>query len=421
MKGWQKMKKFATLTITLFAIFALCTSAALAEIGKHKIGGNTLLLYSLGYEGESNDNIYRGAGTNNTTERVAADWINHIKPAVMFDYTIAGRGDIKFGYKGDLAYYNTENLNDWQKHIGAFDLNYRSPAGLLAGLKNVYTDTSDPYSNDADYLNASTEQVKRWLNRLNAKLGYTKLGDKFGVIGYYNYYIQDYENKVRDFSQDYNEHEIGAGGEMAVMTKTFAFLRYHYGTRDYTTEATLVNDSNDSDYTWHRVNGGLGWDSGAKWSGELNLGYAWKNYENEIDSLGSPYEDRNTWIAFTDVNFQATQATSVGGILRRELKETGSNTNEYNVETQIGLDVSHTVIEKVILGMGYAYQENDYNTSTNGIKRDDKVHDFDISADYMIQPWLTAGLEYVFKSRDSTVNEYDYDQNRIFVRLTGGF
>ena len=415
------MKKFAKLTIILLALVALCTSSAWAEIGKYKLGGNTQLLYSLGYQGVSDDNIYRGAGTNNTSEKVVSDWINHVQPALMFDYTIAGRGNIKFGYKGDLAYYETEDNNNWQKHIGAFDLNYRSPAGLLGKLKYVYTDTSDPYSNDADYLNTATAQVKRKLNRLDTAFGYSQLGDKFAVLGYYNYYSQDYDDKVRDFSQDYNNNEFGLGVEKAVMSKTFAFFRYHYGIRDYTTEATLVNDSNDSDYNWHRINGGLGWDSGAKWSGELDLGYAWKNYENEIDSLGNPYEDKNTWIAATDVTFKVTQATHVGGLLRRELKETGSNSAQYNIETQIGVDVSHTFIEIIICTAGYAYQENDYNISFNNIKRDDKVHDFNLGVDYKLQPWLLAGAEYVYKTRDSTDPAYNYDQNRFEVTLKAGF
>lgn len=415
MEGWRKMKKYTALMITLLAMLALCTTAAFAETGKFTFGSMTILP-SLGLEGVSDDNIYLGNGANQTTEKVVSDWVTHVKPAVLFDYKFGGRGGVKFGYKGDLAYYSKETDNDWQSHIGAFDLNYYSPGGLILGIKNVYTDTSDPFSNDADYLNASTEQVKRWLNRLDSKLGY-KLGDSLKVLGFYNYYIQDYENKARDFSQDYNDNELGAGVEAMFLPKTWGFLRYHYGLRDYTTEATLVNDSNDSDYTYHRVNAGIGWDGGAKLSGEFNLGYQWRKYENEVDSFVSKYEDKNTWIAATDVKYSIMENTRIGAILRRELKETGSNTNEFNVETAVGINLSHTAMEKIILAAGYEYTRNEYNTNN----RDDRINRFNIGVDYKIQPWLTAGAEYILKIRDSTVSAYDYDDNQVLIKIKAGF
>jgi hypothetical protein len=418
MEGWQKMKKFAKMTITLLALFALCTSSVWAEIGKFKLGGNTELLYGLGYQGISDDNIYRGNGDPNfVSERVVTDWINHIMPAILLDYKIPGRGDIKFGYKGDLAYYETNSDNNWQSHVVPFDLNYYSPAGILVGLKNVYTKTSDPYTNDSDYLNTTTDQVNRELDRLNLKVGYGKLGDALRILGYYNYYIQDYENKARDFSQDYNDNEIGLGVKHVFMPKTWGFLRYHYGLRDYTTASTLVNDSNDSDYSWNRINGGIGWDGGAKWSGELNLGYIWQNYENEFASVyGAPYEDLEDWIAATNVTFKMTESTKIGGILRRKPKQTGSNTIQYNIETAIGVDVSYTAMEKLIFDIRYEYQTNDYNTN-----RDDKINTFGIGVDYLMMQWLNAGLGYEFKSRESNQGAFDYDQNRWLVSLKGGF
>ena len=409
------MKKISVLTITLLAMFALCTNPAFAEMGKYKVGSLTILP-SIGLEWQSDDNVYQGNGSNNTTEKVVSDAISHIKPAVMFDYKFDGRGGLKFGYKGDLAYYETSDNNNWQSHSGLFDLNYNSPGGLIVGVNNNYTVTEDPFSNESDYLNAATRKVERWNDTLKAKVGY-KLGDTLKVLGYCNYYIQDYQDDVRDFSQDYNQMEFGAGVEMALMAKTWGFLRYHYGVRDYTTETTTVTEANDSDQNWHRVNGGIAWDSGAKWSGELNLGYQSKAYENERDPLNNIYEEKNTWIAATNVKYAITEATRLGVTLNRALKETRSDTTEYNEETAYGINASHTMMEILNLSAAYVYTKNEYNTNN----REDDTNMVKVDVDYKIQPWLTAGAGYVYKERDSNLNANDYKDNQFVARVKAGF
>ncbi len=409
------MKKYTVLTITLLTIFALCTTPAVAEMGKFKVG-NMTILPSLGLEFVSDDNIYLGNGTNATTEKEVDDTISHIKPGVMFDYKFDGRGGVKFGYMGDLAYYSDNGDNNWQSHSGLFDLNYNSPGGLIVGINNKYTDTEDPFSNESDYLNAATRKVERWNDTLKTKFG-AKLGDSLKVLGFVNYYVQDYKDNVRDFSQDYNDVELGAGVEMMLMAKTWAFFRYHIGYRDYTTNTTTVTEQNDSDHNWNRVNGGIGWDSGAKWSGELNLGYQWKKYENERDPANNLYEDKNTWIAATNVKYHLSEATRIGIKVSRAIKETGSANNEFNEETAWGINVGHTMMEKLDLGAGFVFTRNDYNTND----RTDDTNKLDLSADYKIQPWLSAGVAYIYKKKDSNIDANDYDDRQMLLRIKAGF
>ena len=214
-----------------------------------------------------------GDGSNNTTEREESDWITHVKPGVMLDLTFPDRGKMTAGYQGDLAYYSDNSDNDWQTHKGMFILNYDSPGGLIAGINNTYTNAEDPYGSAEQY--GIGTLTKRWNNDLASKVGFN-FSDRFKILAFYNYYKQDYDNDVRDFTQDYYSNEVGAGFEVKVMPKTWMFLRYYYGSQTYFTHRSGVTSSNDASFEWHRANTGLGWDSGAKLAGEINFGYQWK-------------------------------------------------------------------------------------------------------------------------------------------------
>ena len=140
-----------------------------------------------------------------------------------------------------------------------------------------YTDAEDPYGSDNEF-KLGVPMTERWFNNLMTKIGYD-FGNKLRLFGYFNYYKQDYD-ALLDYTQNYDNQEFGVGAEVKLLPKTWGFIRYHIGEQDYDTPPALVNgiptnatESNDADYDWQRVNTGLTWDSGAKFSGELDFGY----------------------------------------------------------------------------------------------------------------------------------------------------
>jgi hypothetical protein len=414
MEGWQEMKKSTVLITTLLLVTILYANPVMGETGKIKFG-NLEILPAIGFDVTWDDNIFLRNGNPGLLNSVLSDTIYKVKPALFFDYTFDGRGKMSLGYDGTLAYYDEYNYNDWESHKVPFKFDYKSPGGLIAGLDYLYEDTNDPFSNEADALNATLLPVQRDINDLGTELGY-QFGETLKALGYYNYRNQRYSEPLINFSQDYDNNEGGLGVEARFLPKTWGFLRYHYGDRDYVTQTATVNDSNNSDYKYHRVNAGVAWDGGAKWTGEFNLGYKWQDYKNDFDSQGNAFADIGTWIADTYIGYQMTKVWKLGFTLSRDLKQTGSASLQYNEDTSVGLNVDYTAFEKTTVTAGYTYRRNDYNTG-----RDDRIDQVDVGVKYKIQPWLVADATYLYKARDSTIIRNEYDDNQFMVGIKAGF
>ena len=405
------MKRKIFISGLLITVVIILSSQVTAQEGKINFG-NLKIIPGLTLKGVYDDNIYLGNGTNQANEIEESDWITHVMPALLFNYSLQERGSVSLGYSGDLAFYSDSDYsdNDWQNHKGALAVDYKSPGGLILFANNTYIDAEDPYSNLEQYRIGL--MTKRWDNDLKTKVGFD-FGNRFRILTYYNFYKQDYELD-RDYTQDYDQNEFGVGFQMRFLPKTWGFIRYHMGERDYFTylAGTGVTDSNDSDFQWQRVNAGLTWDPGAKVSGELNVGYQWKEYDNETDVNGDQYEDQDTWIAGTLITYKATPSTALVLSATRALRQTGSNDNEYFTDTGIGINLQQKILTKFTLTVGGSYSQNDYNTD-----REDDNYRANTDLVYQIQDWLGAGIGYIYKKKDSNFTENEYTDNQFMVSL----
>ncbi len=409
-------KRFLICCLFATGLLLLESAQLMAQEGRIRIG-KLKVVPSITLQGVHDDNIYLGNGTNNTNEIEESDWITHFQPALLFDYTLTGRGSLKLGYQGDWAYYGENEQNDWDTQNGFFNLDYKAPGGLILGFNDRYSDAEDPYGSLNEY-GLGQPQTARWSNDLKSKIGY-EFSKRFRMFTYYNTFTQDYD-ELKDFTQDYYEYEYGIGAQVRVLPKTWGFTRYHYGSRNYNSHpaGTGSNRANDSDYDWHRVNAGLTWDSGAKLQGELNFGYQWKNYDNLLDAFGNRYDDDDTWIANTSLNYSATATTTLSGSITRRLTESSSVTNEYNETTGFGLTLQQILYTKFTLGAGVNYSINDYNLPIINPREDDNYR-FNLDLLYRIQTWLNAGMGYSYNRKDSNYVTNDYTDNRFTISLRG--
>jgi len=406
------MKKNIFVSFLVVNCLVFFTAGALAqERGGTLIFGNLVVTPGLTLQEVYDDNIYLGSGTNSTTESEESDWITHIVPGLMLDYSLHERGGIKLGYIGDYAYYKDENNNDWKNHKGVFGLNYKAPVGLIIGIDNLYTRAQDPYGSDNEY-RLGVPQTERWHNDLKTRIGY-ELQNLFRIFAYYNYYKQKYDEDI-DYSQNYDCNEVGAGIEKKILPLMWGFLRYFHGETDYYTRREGVTDSNDADFSYDSVKMGLAWDPGAKIEGELNFGYTWKKYDNNADVSDRQYDDQNTWIASTLLSYKPTVTTTLGLAITKAMRDSGANTTEYFDDTGISINLKQVVLSKISLLVGAAYSTHDYEDS---IGREDDNYTARLGIKYLINEWLMAGADYTYREKDSNYGEFDYKDNKFMVTL----
>ena len=402
------MKRGIFIVGFVVSILMLLFSQVMAQGGRIRFG-NLKIIPDITLQEVYDDNIYLGNGANNTTELEESDLITHIMPALGLDYNLHERGNVSFNYTGDLAYYSDNGNNDWQTHKGEFNFNYQAPRGIILDIHTIHIDAEDPYGNLELYRIGL--KTKRRGNSLNAKITYG-FGDRFQILGYYNRYKQDYD-LLRDYTQDWDITEFGAGFQMRLLPKTWAFFRYYFGERDYFTHRGNVTESNDSDFDWNRVNFGVTWETGAKLEGELNFGYQLMDYENTADVGGDRYDAKDTWIAATSITYTATPTIELALGLTRALRETGSSDNEYFEDTGIGINMQKVILPKFTLTVGGVYSVNDYN-----IPREDDIYRLDAGLDYQIRERLTAGVGYRYKKQDSNYSEHNYADTQFMILLS---
>jgi hypothetical protein len=411
------MKKWTTILYLLACLSLLLPPTAEAQDEKIQFG-NLRIIPSLELQGVYDDNIYLATGTNSETELKESDFITHLLPELNLNYELPERGALSFAYEGDLAYYSGNSGNNWQTHKTTLGLHYLAPVGLVGDISFGYTDAEDPYGNIENYkLGLKTERTH---TDLSASIGYD-FANIFKIALFYSRYIQNYA-LARDYTQDYDADQWGLGFQRRMLPKTWGFFRYQYGGRDYVTHpaGTGVTEANDSDFNWHTIYVGLTWDIGAKLNGELNLGYQWKAYQNEIDRDGNIYDDKNTWVSSTQVSFQATPTTAFALGITKALRQSGSETSEYFEDTGVGINVQKLISTKFILTAGMVYSINSYNMPLDN-PRDDNNFKLTAGLDYKIMNWLTAGLGYEYQKKDSNYEEYSYTDNRFTISLSAWY
>lgn len=419
------MRKFLFILLLAMILPALTLSAAYAAGGKIRFG-NLAFVPSLGVDEVHDDNIYYDKHNKES------DWITHIRPGLMLDYTIEGRGKFKFGYRGDYAYYAHNNDNNWKKHLLFLDLDYLSPGGLIVKINNNLVHSEDPYGGLNDY--KLGEQSERWTNALKTAVGY-KFSDRFKLLGFYNYYRQDYKNNGNgvatdyngnpayyygaDYDQDYYYNEAGLGVEAKVAHKTWAFLRYHNGSQSYFTHRDGVTGSNDASYDWQRVNTGLAWDDGGRFGGELNLGYQWNDHQNSYDRNGFRYKDHDNWIAATRITFRQTEGRAFYFLARRQMYQLNSGVSGYYLDTHLELGVRQKIKSKFLYDLAFIYGKNKYESEGSSPdysysdSRRDTVYGLRTGLKYQIREWLIAGIEYYYVHNDSNDSYAGYKINRL--------
>ncbi|MDX1775918.1 MAG: outer membrane beta-barrel protein [Desulfobulbales bacterium] len=342
-----------------------------------------------------------------------SDQVSHLIPRLMIDYSLEERGSVKFGYAGDFAYYRDFSDNDWRRHNLGLLLDYNAPSGLFLDIVNDYVDTSDPFGSKEDY--ALGEQKDRWNNLFAVGLGFN-FGDKFRVAAYYNNNKQEYDNEDVDWNQNFDEDEYGVGVEKRISSKTWGFARFLHGSRDYNTDSPdgTVTESNDADYSTDRLFLGLTWDASSRITGELNLGYQWLEYDNRLDAADIPYQDDNTWLAATRIDYSIKPGvTDLHVRFARGTYQRGSFTRVFYDGTYLDVWLLHRFFSWYRLKLNFSIGRNEYNTN-----RQDDDKRFGIGLEYLVWRRITLGLGYDYTDRDSNIPGESFTINRVLGTIT---
>lgn len=339
------------------------------------------------------DNIYLTDGNEKDS------FISSTKAGVAYNNPIAGSGlDLSATAVGGYDAYTEDNGKNgfWNAYA---DVN----------VKNDILKIGDTFLYTSDQANSElTERAKRLNN--NVYLSARTSADKkfgFGVVANdsYDYYIDN------PWKYDLTRNRVNAGVQAFynISAKTSAFVEYVY-----TNIAYKDNTNNDSDGSTVAL--GIEGKIAPKVSGTAKVNYVMRDYSHDLPGYSS-YEDLVGYYVALDWNPTERNTIRLSG--ERRFEESVYENNRYFTDTLVSLYGSHKLSDKLTAGLTLAYENMAYDRANNdGVKRSDDLFTVRPELGYQFQEWLSAGVWYQFRNRDSNTNGNDYASNKggVFVK-----
>ncbi len=315
-----------------------------------------------------------------------------------------------------------------QDRDNVYSMRYAAVAGIYAEGENDYVDNIFSF-------NAHVEPTSRF--RFDARAGYSFLHDDLGTA--FTEGLSVAELEARGGPDKYNLASLGGGVEygakdaagqvaltldygqkaydaadaaekrdldtlssqlefrLRVMPKTKALLDIEYDKGSYDNAATAAV----SDYTGMAYFLGLTWENSASTTGKVRLGSNKRDPASGNGVSGFAWDVGVVWTPLERSRFTLDGSRRLQDGTLPTISIDGRN-----LAVGWAHDWSERVESKLTAGLGM--DDHDRQPGT-GIREDDTTT-LGVVVNYQMRRWLVLGAGASMTSRDSTLNEYDYDR-----------
>ncbi len=309
------------------------------------------------------------------------------------------------GYDFEANTYTTQpNLNDTINQKAHFDYTYAGAYGLTYKAGDAYTNTTDQAFSELVARN------RRWTNTVYTELDYNPANNRLagGVDAQHttNKYLGD------TIGRQLNRYDESVGFNVGykIQPKTKAYVSYHRSVTHYTVQRELPD--NDKNSKAHNVGFGVTGQITPKVTGQIEGGATFRRYD-EPPVGGGTQKTQNITVA-TNLTYKANDRTDVIFAASRRIEESIFGANRFYISNNASLDLKHKLPYKFSVGANAAYGLDKYPDSqtvaggASGSRRDD-IYQGGAWIEYDIQQWLSTGVSYVFRERNSTFSgEFNY-------------
>jgi hypothetical protein len=386
------------------------------RVGKSNIDGKVSV------KGEYNDNIFWSSDNEKN------DYIVTVTPVLGLAYENSPGNFLNMGYAVDIASYMDYNDNNFARHNPYLGFGLKTPAGLYLKVDESYINTDDPYGSENEYrLGLSTQ---RWNNSVASAAGFN-FAQRYGLEASYANFLERWDETF-DKWQNVDGNTYGLALFYQASAKTRLFCQYQHLDNEYGDQNDGIaakvgpnwSSATSQDNKQNDLFLGARFSPLAKISGEVKLGYGNVNHDNRKDRNGVPYEDKDTWVAQTRVNYQIRTRTRLGFALSRSYRVTsdeGSDAPGY-FDTRAGITLDQEMMHRLKGNIGFEWNTQDYQKT--GVEKYFNLYTWKAGLGYDINRWLDAGIYYQYKTKVATEDVYEgseYTVNSLYVTATAKY
>ncbi len=341
-----------------------------------------------------------------------ADTIWYLRPSVRLEAK-KGANVYDVTYRGEYGRYDSQNTDNFENHdlsAGA-NLNFDARNKLRLGLQ--YQDRVDPRGT----LNLAATPTPNHYRQT-------------GATGLYTYGVEDAQGKLelnggysdkryvnnRDLGTaalDHNETNYGGTFLWRVMPKTYATFNLSQSIFDYKESTVTLDSTNTSALV------GLRWEATAATSGRFSVGNLKKKFDDAGQNAGRSNFSGVSWQG--GINWKPLRYSSVDfNTVRTANESTGLGNFTVNETHQVLW--THAWTSRISSNLSGSYSTDDFNNApvaaVGGADRKDTTKNAGLKINYSVQRWLKFGAEYLYTTRDSNDNNYDYKRNQVMLFLS---
>jgi hypothetical protein len=221
-----------------------------------------------------------------------------------------------------------------------------------------------------------------------------------------------------------NRYQEDAGFNVGYMVepKTKAFVAYHRGIIHYTVNP--VAGQTDKDSKSHTFSGGVDGILTPHLEGRVEAGMTYRQYD--ATPVSGAQRVYRTPTVSSAVTYKPDPYTKVVVGVSRYFEESIDVNNSFYYSNNLTVDMDHKFPYKFTAGATFTFGRDQYqNAQTFGggtFNRRDDIYQTGAWVEYDIQKWLSTGLAYLYRERDSTMSgQFDYVDQQIIWNLAFKF
>ncbi len=332
------------------------------------------------------DNIYL------TDENTKDSFISSTQVGANYKANVPGSGlELSAtGLVGYNAYTEDSSKNNYWNALANVDLK-----NDMFNIGDNFLYTSDPANSEL------TERAERINNTgyISFKTSTEKtLGFGLFADDSYDRYFQ------AEYGDDLNRNRVNVGAKLFynVSPKTNFFAEYMYSDIAYET-------NKDNNSTGNTVGLGVEGDITATVNGIAKVTYAMRDYENDVPGVNN-YNDLFGY--YVALQWQPTDRNTIRLSGERSMQESMYGSNRYYADTLVSLYASQKIFDKWTASLTLGWENMAYDRYEGNTKRNDDLYTIRPALDYQFKDWLSAGVWYQFRTRQSNTNPFDYNRNQ---------
>lgn len=376
--------------------FFASTSVLAAESKVHQFGATevtAMLSTSLGY----GDNVFRGSDVQTSSG------IFRLQPSVQA-IRESNKQTITLGYEGSATAFSNSSDDNHSSNTISGDyirrLNSVSEFGVGFGFEDGSSIRGSGVTEGSNgNVDGATEFTRKDMS-LSYAIGSEKVGPSLALA--YNLTDLKFDNfELINQGRDYQLKAVTArlGYQYSVVTDFFVDL----GHSDFSYDGTSSFLGANLNSTEQSLLVGVGWRFNRLTSGEISVGTVDKDFDNFSDP--SSFTAWNAQLEWTPTARDTITLES----LSKPFEQVG--TGLFQEVTQTTIDWNRNISKKLSVSAGMTIGAIDFGS----VSREDDFDTVNLGVVYRSGRYSEWALNYEYEEKESTLAEFNYDSNNVFL------